>query len=205
MKKRFLFATCVAWALPMLAFAEELGEEVADAAAAEGGGLLTKPIIPSMTEFIPMLIIFAILVVILAKFGWPMILGILDTRAEKIEGSLKGAEAAKVEAEDILAQYQQKLVDARTEAAGIVAEGRAAGEATKADIIARAETEAKDIIAKARITIDAEKIAAEAELKKKTAAIALAVAGKVIGEKLTPEADGQLVDKYIADLGSFNG
>ena len=55
-------------AFPALAFAAEAEQE---------GGI--SAILPDMAEFIPMLIAFIILWIILAKFGWPMFGDIIFT------------------------------------------------------------------------------------------------------------------------------
>lgn len=199
MKIRFVSALAVAAMTPALAFASEAGAEV----AAESS-IMDSPIIPALGEFIPMLIAFLALLFVLNKFAWPMITGSLDARAEKIEGSVKMAEEAKLEAENILAQYQGKLTEARKEAAEIVEAGRKAGEAARAEIVAKANEEAAAIVERAQVGIEAEKRAAAAALEAQVAEISVAIAGKLIGEKLSAEADAKLIDQYLAEMGSFN-
>ncbi len=65
------------FAFPALAFANE--EEAT-------GGI--SAILPDMLEFIPMLIAFIILWIILAKFGWPMFNGMLEKRENTIREAL---------------------------------------------------------------------------------------------------------------------
>lgn len=84
-------------AFPALAFASE----------EESGGL--SAILPDMAEFIPMLIAFIILWIILAKFGWPMFAGMLEKRENTIREALKKSEEAQIESERVLAEYQQQL------------------------------------------------------------------------------------------------
>ena len=48
-----------------------------------------------------MTLIFAIVFVILAKFGFPVITGMVDKRQEKIEGSLRDAQKAREEVEHL--------------------------------------------------------------------------------------------------------
>lgn len=57
-----------------------------------------------------MTLIFAIVFFILAKFGFPMITGMVKKRSESIEKSLKEAEAARNEVKK-LAREQKKLID----------------------------------------------------------------------------------------------
>ena len=73
-------------AFPALAFAAEAEQE---------GGI--SAILPDMAEFIPMLIAFIILWIILAKFGWPMFAGMLEKRENTIREALKKSEEAQIE------------------------------------------------------------------------------------------------------------
>lgn len=66
------------FAFPALAFAAE-GES--------SGGL--SAILPDMAEFIPMLVIFILLWIVLAKFGWPKFEAMLEKREMTIKGSLR--------------------------------------------------------------------------------------------------------------------
>ena len=122
-------------AFPALAFAAEAEQE---------GGI--SAILPDMAEFIPMLIAFIILWIILAKFGWPMFAGMLEKRENTIREALKKSEEAQIESERVLAEYNKQLADAKAQSAQIIADARSVGEAVKADITAQAQTEAADMI-----------------------------------------------------------
>lgn len=197
MKIRFVAAFAAAALTPAFAVASEPAGEAS-------GGIMSSPIMPVIAEFVPMLIAFLVMMFILNKFAWPMITTALDSRAEKIEGSVKLAEEAKLEAENILAQYQGKLAEARKEAGEIVEAGRKAGEAARAEIISKANDEAAGILERAQASIETEKRTARAALEAQVAEFSVAIAGKLIGEKLSAEADAKLIDKYLAEMGSFN-
>ena len=188
-------ATLALSASPVLAFAAE-GEE-------EAGGL--SVILPEMLEFVPMLIAFIILWIVLAKFGWPMFNGMLEKRENTIREALKKSEEAQIESERVLAEYQQQLADAKTQSAQSIADARAVGEAVKADITAQAQTEAADMIAKAKAAIEAEKKAAVAELQSSIADTSVDVAARLIGEDLTEGEHRAIIERYVKEAGSFNG
>lgn len=182
-------------ALPMLAFAAE-GEE-------EAGGL--SVILPDMLEFIPMLIAFIILWIILAKFGWPMFNGMLEKRENTIREALKKSEEAKIESERVLAEYKEQLASAKAEATKVVADARATGDAMKAEIQEKAHAEAEDMIAKAKATIEAEKKTAIAELQASIADTSIDVAQRLIGQDLTDAEHRAIIERYVKEAGSFNG
>ncbi|MCL2491509.1 MAG: F0F1 ATP synthase subunit B [Coriobacteriia bacterium] len=191
MKKRYVLSLAIVslavimlLATPLLVFASS-----EEAAAPEGPleTVLASPIMPNLGEFIPMLLAVLLLVWIMSKMVWPPIMKALDEREEKIEGSLRSAEESKLEAENILAQYQVKLEEGRKEAANIVEEGRRAGEEAKLEIIEGANKEAADIIDRANHDAEAKEQAAAAQLQDKTAALAISIAQKILGEKLGAE------------------
>lgn len=187
-------ALAVSAAFPALAFASEEGEGAAGISA----------ILPDMMEFIPMLLAFIILWIVLAKFGWPKFNGMLEKRENTIREALKKSEEAQIESERVLAEYKEQLADAKAQSAQIVAEARATAEAVKADITAKAQAEAADMIAKAKVAIEAEKKQAVAELQASVADISVDVAARLIGEELTDDEHRKIIERYVNEAGSFN-
>lgn len=183
-------ASAAALALPSYAFASE-----------EGG---MSAILPNMNEFIPMLVAFIVLWIVLAKFGWPMFEGMLEKRETTIRDDLKKAEEARQESERLLAEYKQQLADSKAEAAKIVADAKQIGEDAKADITAKAQKEAADMIEKAHAAIEAEKKAAVAELQTSVADLSVAVAAKLIGNDLSDEEHRKMIKRYVEEAGTFN-
>ena len=179
-------------AFPALAFASE----------EEAGGI--SVILPNMVEFIPMLIIFILLWVVLAKFGWPKFEAMLEKREDSIKDSLEKSEQARIESERVLAEYKQQLEDAKAQAAQIVADAKKTGEAVKADITEKAQTEAANMIEKAHVAIESEKKAAVAELQGSVADLSVAVASRLIGEDLNDDEHRKIIERYVDEAGSFN-
>ena len=201
MKKRIFSVTILSMMLaafslaaPLSAFAAEGGEE------SSGIGLL----IPKLGEFIPMLVGFIVLWAVLAKLAWPAFMGMIDKRAEKIKESLESAENAKIESEKVLQQQREELENARKQAADIIATAKQSAEAVKAEINASAQAESENMIAKARQAIEAEKKAALAELQASAADMTVSVAKKVIGTDLSDDHHKSIIERYIAEAGSFN-
>ena len=186
---------CLA-AFPTLAFASSGEEEAA-------GGL--SVIMPNLLEYVPMLVAFIILWIILAKFGWPVFNGMLEKRENTIREALKKSEEAQIESERVLAEYKQQLADAKAQSTQIIADARAIGEAVKADITAQAQTEASDMIAKAKLAIEAEKKQAIADLQASIADTSVDVASRLIGQDLTEGEHRAIIERYVKEAGSFNG
>ncbi len=178
--------------MPTLAFANE--------ESSSGIGA----IMPNPIEFFPMLVAFILLCIILGKFGWPMFNGMLEKREKSIRDALEQSENAKVEAEKVLEEYKKQLESARAESAEIVANARSNAEALEAELKKKAEASAEEIIAKAKVTIEAEKKQAIAELQASVADMSIDVASKLIGNDLSDDEHRKIIEKYVAQAGSFN-
>lgn len=181
------------YATPSLAFASE----------EEASGIAV--ILPNMTEFVPMLVAFIVLCIILGKFGWPMFSGMLDKRENSIREALQQSENAKVESEKLLEEYKKQLENARVEANEIVNNARQNAEVLEKDLKAQAEKSAEEIIEKAKGTIEAEKKAAIADLQSSVADMTVDVASKLIANDLSDDEHRKIIEKYVKEAGSFNG
>lgn len=146
------------------------------------------------------LVIFLILLVVLAKTAWPAILKAVEEREKKIQAEIEQAHEANREAQRVLAEYQQKLAAARSEAQDLLAAGRQAAEKVREEIVARARAEHEELIGRARREIVAEREKALADLRREAVELSLAAAGKVIERNLDSEADRRLVQQYLNSL-----
>jgi F-type H+-transporting ATPase subunit b len=151
-----------------------------------------------------MLIAFIVIAIVLGKFGWPVIEGIIDKREAAVKEALEKSEAARVESERLLEEYKKQLEDAKSQSAQIIADAKKTGETAKAEITARAQGEAESMIEKARIAIETEKKAAIAELQGSVADTSIAVASKLIGQDLSDDEHRAIIERYVNEAGSFN-
>lgn len=186
-------AASASFAFPALAFA--------DMEAKEGIAVIA----PDMIETVPMLIAFIILVIILAKFGWPVFEAMLEKREKTITEALEKSEEARIESERVLAEYQKQLADAKAQSAQIIADAKQTGEAVEANIKKRAEEEAAAMIEKARVAIEAEKKSAMGELQSSVADLSVDVASRLVGTDLSDAEHRAIIERYINEAGSFNG
>lgn len=161
-------------------------------------------ILPDMLEFIPMLVAFIIVAIVLVKFGWPVVNNIIEKREAIIKDELEKSEAARIESERVLAEYKQLLEDSKAQSAQIIADAKTTAEAVKADITAKAQAEANAMIEKAKGAIEAEKKAAIAELQSSLADTSIAVASRLVSQDLDDEVHRAIVERYVSEAGSFN-
>src|ERR671916_693295 len=91
-------------------------------AAEEGGGSFL--VSPDIGLMIWTLLVFGISLYVLAKVAFPRIAEALDKRQRAIEESIEASERTRQEADVLLAEYRERLADARSQADDIVARAR---------------------------------------------------------------------------------
>lgn len=125
---------------------------------------------------------------------------ILAEREARIEGSINDAALAKEKAEQLLAQYQQQLNNARQESQAILDRAAKMADETKEQIIDKAREEANRTLEQARAEIESEKGKAVAAIRNEAANLAIMVAGKVLERSLTTEDQVRLAREAVAEV-----
>ena len=148
------------------------------------------------------LIIFVLLLIVLTKFAFPPIIGAVEERERKLQEAIDGARADREAAAELLAQQRKELDAARTEAQQFIADGRAAGEKMRVDMLAQTQVQQQEMLDRARREIDAERDRAIAELRREAVDLAIAGAGKVIERNLDDASNRKLIDSFLATLPS---
>lgn len=131
-----------------------------------------------------MLISFGIVVFVLAKFGFPIILKMVEERTNFIEESLLKAEKARTELDSVKAEAELILEKARNEHQQIMNEASQLREALIQEAKTKAIGEADKIIENARMQIQSEKEVAIRDIRKQVAGLSVDIAEKVLRNKL---------------------
>ncbi len=174
-------------------------------ALAEESAVGPDILIPKMAEFIPALIAFLIILVVLQKLVWPSVLEMMEKRQAKIQSDLEAAERSKLQAAEEVRSYEAKIIDAHHEADAIVAKAKKEAEEVRSAVLAKAQREAADIIAKAHGAVDSERHKAMIELSSSVVDLSVEIASKIIGNDLSEEEQRRLAEKYLAEVGKSDG
>ncbi|MCC1483522.1 F0F1 ATP synthase subunit B [Winogradskyella immobilis] len=130
-------------------------------------------------------ITFLILLFILRKFAWKPILGAVSDREEGIKDALASAEKARAEMENLHADNERILQEARAERETLLKDAREMKNKMISDAKEEAQVQAAKMIEQAQAAIESEKKAAMAELKSHVAGLSLDIAEKVVGDELS--------------------
>ena len=181
-----------------LALVGEVTRQVAVSAAEEGGtGFQINLfwVIVSAVNFI----VFFLIVKSLAFNGLNQT---LETRRSRIEQGLVDAEQARRDRASAEQERLAALQEARREANEIINRAQKVAAETREQDIAATREELDRMRQRATAEIDAEKQRAIAELRGEVTDLALAAAGRVVGESMTGDRQRRLVADFLAELGA---
>lgn len=151
--------------------------------------------------FIWQSIVFVALILLLRKFAWKPILGAVEAREESIEKALESAENAKAEMQNLQADNERLLSEARSERDAMLREAKEIKESIVADAKSIAKSEGDRIIAAAREAINNDKMAAISELKNHVAVLSFEVAEKIVRKHLSDDSNQkELVNNMLDEV-----
>ena len=131
-----------------------------------------------------MLAAFLVVFVVLAKFGFPAIIGMVEKRKNFIDESLRKAHEATTRLENIKQESESILQEARDKQVAILKEAANTREAIVEDARVKAREESARIISDAKAEIESQKQAAIAAIRQQVALLSVEVSEKVLRKKL---------------------
>ena len=148
-----------------------------------------------------MTIIFAIVFLILAKFGFPIITGMVDKRTKRIDEAIAAARKAEESLAGLAEEQERLLAEARAEHTRILQDASSQRDSMIAKAQAEAKEEAGKIIEEARVRIREEKEAALRDVRKEVAIMSLSIAEKVVKKELSSdEGQKEHIDRLIEEI-----
>lgn len=165
--------------------------------AQEGGGGLFA-VNPGLSIWT--IVVFLLVLFVLGKWAWGPILGAVEAREEGIRDSITQAKQLQEEAHQLLEQHRRELAEARRHAQEIVAEGREAGERVRREIEERAREESERMLERARTEIGRERDRALEAIRSESVDLALAVARRILEDRLDTQVDRELVERYLNEV-----
>ncbi|HOO18628.1 MAG TPA: F0F1 ATP synthase subunit B [Paludibacteraceae bacterium] len=148
-----------------------------------------------------MLLSFGIVVLILAKFGFPVILQMIEKRKSYIEESLLEAEKARNELENVKLEGKKIINEAHQAHEKIMKEAAQLKESLLNDAREKASQEAEKILQEARENIQKEKEAALEDIRRQVADMSIVISEKLLRTKLrNKEEQMQIIDRLIDEM-----
>jgi F-type H+-transporting ATPase subunit b len=153
----------------------------------------------TLQQLLTQLVSFLILLFALYKLAYGPIMGMLDSRAEKIKASLEAAETARLEAASSAEKVEAEIASARVEGQKVIAEARDAASKLREQEQERAREEVESMLGRARAEIAREKDAAVEDVRKEFAGLAVSAAERIVEGSLDAKDHSTLIDKVLEE------
>jgi F-type H+-transporting ATPase subunit b len=170
----------------------------AEAGTDDGGGSFL--VSPDVGLMVWTLVLFGVSLFILWKVAFPRIAEALDRRQQAIEEAIDTADRTRREADELLAEYRERLTAARQQADDIVTRARKAGEQAEADATAHGRQRREELVEQARKDIETETRRAIQEIRAEVADLTILATEKVTQKVLTEEDQRTLVEEALSEL-----
>ncbi len=152
-----------------------------------------------------MFVSFAVLFLILWKWGWPVIMKGVSDRADLIDKGVEYAQNAKQQLDHAREEADNYIADARRQQADMLREA----DKMKTQIIeearSAAQSEAKKVMDAAKVSIEQERKQAEQQFRNEVSSFALDIAQKVVRNQMKDgKAQEQLVNSLLDEMEKQN-
>lgn len=164
---------------------------------ASGGSFL---ITPNVGIMIWTIVVFAISLFILRRAVFPLIGEALDKRAKSIEGEIDAAAELRKEADQVLAEYRERLTEARQQAEEIVQRARQTAEVHARETHSEAEARREHLLEQTKRDIEAETRRSIDQIRREVADLTVMATEKVTRKVLTEEDQQRLVQEALSEL-----
>ncbi|PJK16847.1 ATP synthase F0 subunit B [Chryseomicrobium excrementi] len=147
------------------------------------------------------LFFFIVLMVLLKKFAWGPLMGIMNEREQLVASEIEAAENSRLESQKLLDEQRELLKQARTEALAIVENAKKQGDVSREEIMTTAREEATRLKESAVREIETEKARAIAAVREEVVSLSVLAASKVLEKEVTEEDNRALIEATIAKAG----
>jgi F-type H+-transporting ATPase subunit b len=145
-------------------------------------------------------ITFVIFLFLLGRYAWGPLVAALDQREGKIRGDISAAEAARLKAEQMLAEHTKRMAQVQEEIRALLAEARKDAEGLKQDIIGQAQKEAQSAKERAVGEISRARDSALKDLFDVMAGEVARATRHVLGRSVTASDQDRLIDEALAQF-----
>ena len=158
-------------------------------------------ITPDFGLFFWMTIVFLVVLAILTKYGFPVIVKMVNNRKAYIDDSLRKAHEANEKLANIKVESEAILQEARERQALVIKEAAATRDARVEKAQDKAREEGNRLLSEAKIEIENQRRAATSDIRKQVATLSVEIAEKILKEKLSDEkAQMELIDRMLDEI-----
>jgi F-type H+-transporting ATPase subunit b len=169
----------------------------AESGSEEGGSFLVSP---GLGLMIWTLVLFLFTMWVLSKVAFPKIQEALDKRAKTISESIGAAERQRKESDELLAEYRERLNEAREQADDIMARARKAADTAESEAKAEGAAKREELVSAAKRDIEAETRRSLDQIRKEVADLTVLATEKVTRKSLSEDDQRRLVEEALSEV-----
>ncbi len=148
-----------------------------------------------------MFVAFILLFLVLAKWGWPVIIKMMDSRASTIDQGVEDAKQAKEQLDNAREEAKKYVVEAQARQAEMLRDAAR----MKTEIIEQAKNEAAEAARKemeaAKAAIEQARKEAELQFRNEVGKFSIDIAEKMVRNQMKSDsAQKELVDKLLDEI-----
>ena len=148
-----------------------------------------------------MVITFGVVFVLLAKYGFPVIIKAVEDRKAYIDNSLKAAREANEQLANVKLEGEKILAQAREEQNRILSEAAVTRDRIVKDAQDRAVVEGQRLMAEVKKQIETEKESAIRDIRRQVAVLSVGIAEKIMRSKLADAKEqNALIDRMLDEM-----
>ena len=142
------------------------------------------------------LVVFYLL---MKKFLFDRIKKVMDARKELIQKQFDDAAQTEKEANEKLADYENRIANYEAEGEQIISEAKDNAKVEYNKIIEEAEADAKALKADAKKQIEIDTLNAQRAAKEEIASLAMQAAEKVVGKNISADTNSDIFDEFLKE------
>ena len=148
-----------------------------------------------------MIITFGVVFFILAKYGFPVVIKMVEDRKTYIDDSLKAAREANEQLANVKLESDKVLAQAREEQGRILSEAAATRDRIIKEAQERARREGQRLMDEMKKQIETEKESAIRDIRRQVAVLSVGIAEKIMRSKLADEKEQtELIDRMLDEM-----
>ncbi|MDY3268711.1 MAG: F0F1 ATP synthase subunit B [Phocaeicola sp.] len=148
-----------------------------------------------------MIVVFGIVFFLLAKFGFPVIISMVENRKAYIDNSLKAAREANAQLANVRAESEKILAQAHEEQARILKSATETRDRIIKDAQEKARIEGDRLMEEMKKQIETEKESAIRDIRRQVALLSVGIAEKVMRKKLADEKEQtELISRLMDEM-----
>ncbi|MDE7159833.1 MAG: F0F1 ATP synthase subunit B [Muribaculaceae bacterium] len=148
-----------------------------------------------------MFVAFILLFLVLAKWGWPVILKSMDSRADTIDKGVEYAREAKEQLDNARAEAQKYVEEARERQAEMLRDAAKMKSQIIEEAKKEASAEASKVMEAAKVSIEQSRKEAELQFRNEVSKFSLDIAEKMVRKQLQDDKSQQeLVNKMLDEI-----